>query len=114
MDARDRHNGQRDKRTNERTDGRADEETYRISSSVRSSVRPSLRLSLTSVQVVLGMRLDTDLVARRVSKRLRYVACLRLLRSPTKQKTCVVQYSGQNNSIVDEPELFYVQPVALS
>jgi len=34
MDARDRHNGQRDKRT----DGRTDEERRRVSSSVRPSV----------------------------------------------------------------------------
>jgi len=39
MDARDKHNGQRDKRT----DGRTDEDTRRVS----SSVRPSLRWSLT-------------------------------------------------------------------
>jgi len=39
MDARDRHNGQRDKRTNKRTDGRTDEETRRVSSSVRLSLR---------------------------------------------------------------------------
>jgi len=41
MDARDRHNGQRDKRTNGLTDGRTNEET-----SLRPSVRPSLRWSL--------------------------------------------------------------------
>jgi len=43
MDARNRHNGQRDKRTiersNERTDGRTDEETRRVFSSVRPSLR---------------------------------------------------------------------------
>jgi len=36
MDARDRHNGQRDKRTNGRTDGRRD--------ASRLFVRPSVRL----------------------------------------------------------------------
>jgi len=43
MYARDRHNGQRDKRTNERTDGR----TKRRVASLRPSIRPSLRWSLT-------------------------------------------------------------------
>ena len=60
MDALDRQNGQRDKRTNERTNGRTDGRTdgrtkRRVSSSVRPFVsnsiqetnrRPSLRLSL--------------------------------------------------------------------
>jgi len=44
MDAPDRHNGQRDKRTNGRTDGRTDREAPL---SLRPSVRSSLRWSLT-------------------------------------------------------------------
>jgi len=40
MDARDRHNGKKDKRMKKRTDGLTDEET-------RLFVRPSLRWSLT-------------------------------------------------------------------
>jgi len=51
MDARDRHNGQRDNRTNERTDGRTDGQTdvwtKRRVASLRPSVRPFLRWSLT-------------------------------------------------------------------
>jgi len=39
MDARDRHNGQRDKRTNERTDGRTDGRRDRV-----ASRRPSVCL----------------------------------------------------------------------
>jgi len=39
MDARDRHNEQRDKRTDERTDGRTDGRTKRRVESLRPSVR---------------------------------------------------------------------------
>jgi len=52
MDASDRHNGQRDKRTHERTDGRTEEET-------RLFVRPSVLLKRTNERTNVRL-LDGD------------------------------------------------------
>jgi len=64
MDAPDRHNGQRDKRTNEQTDGRTDRDAS-LYPSVRPSVSSSLRWSLTlRTWVDLAVVLIDSLICR--------------------------------------------------